>query len=83
MRINNHIPRPVLRRRGAKMTQNQFQRERAYQITLAIYRYLHVQGVLTAADLLAIDTIMLTKYRPCLGLLRAQNTAKTLDLVGF
>lgn len=46
-----------------------FERERFYQVTLAVIRFIYKQGMLTEKELREIDSIMLAKYRPLLGTL--------------
>jgi hypothetical protein len=55
------------RKHGRGLTGDEFRRERRYQATLALTRLMYLQGVITASDLLIIDSIMLAQYRPLLG----------------
>ena len=49
------------------MTQEQFEREKAYRITLSIAKTLLKQGLITEQEYKKIDGMMLEKYRPLLG----------------
>ena len=55
------------------MTKEQFERERLYQLTMAAFKKLLVQGSLTANEYAIIDTKMRNKYSPLLGSLYPQN----------
>jgi len=62
--------RPI-RKGGAGMTEEQFEREKNYQITLAIARTMLANSILTTEDLSVIETMLREKYRPLLGSLAA------------
>ena len=53
------------------MTEEQFEREKNYQITLAIARTMLANSILTTEDLSVIETMLREKYRPLLGSLAA------------
>lgn len=55
------------------MTKEQFKREKMYQVTLAIARAMFSRGLLTKDEICRIDTMMLEKYKPIMGGLRAYN----------
>ena len=46
------------------MTEKQFEREKRYQIILAIARKMVAAGVITNADFHEIESMMREKYRP-------------------
>ena len=46
------------------MTEKQFEREKRYQIIVAIARMMVAAGVITDADFLEIESMMREKYRP-------------------
>lgn len=56
------------------MSKEHFENERLYQATMAIARLLFEKGIISAEELLSIDTIMLEKYHPLLGSLYAGKT---------
>ncbi|MDR0811071.1 MAG: hypothetical protein LBN23_02175 [Paludibacter sp.] len=49
------------------MNNEQFNREKLYQINIIIAQKMFKTGVITEEEFCAIDTIMLEKYRPLLG----------------
>jgi len=51
------------------MSEEQFDRERLYQATVALARTMSRKGLLTEDELAIIDTKMNEKYRPLLGAL--------------
>jgi hypothetical protein len=51
------------------MTNEKFQREKTYQITLHIVRKIIQDGILTEDEMRMIDTILIKKYNPLLGCL--------------
>lgn len=51
------------------MTSEQFEREKAYCITLAIAKSMMQKGLITEQEYRKIDRMMLEKYRPLLGAL--------------
>lgn len=46
-----------------------FEREKAYQITMSLVRQLRKNGIVTEEEYKKVDTIMLEKHRPVLGTL--------------
>ena len=62
------------------MNSEQFKRERMYQTTIAIVGTMLKNNLLTKDEFCQIDTILLQKYRPLLGGLKAEIQQKTLDL---
>ena len=65
------------------MNDEQFERERQYQISLTVAKAMKEKSVITAEEYSAIDTILREKYRPLLGSLQAENMAKSLDISAF
>jgi hypothetical protein len=61
------------RREKTKMKQDDFKRERLYQVTLAIVRLMHTKNVIAASDLLRVEILLLEKYKPLLGCLYSTN----------
>ncbi len=58
----------IVRNEGVTaMTQDQFQREKNYQITHSITKSMLQKGLITDQEYKKIDAIMLEKYRPLLG----------------
>lgn len=55
------------------MTKEQFEREKIYQVTLAIIRLMYRKKLITLDEQNEIDLMMLEKYKPLLGLLYAGN----------
>ena len=49
------------------MTQEQFDRERRYCVTMAIMREMLDRGILTAKEYRQMETIFAGKYRPSIG----------------
>jgi hypothetical protein len=62
------------------MNNEQFNRETAYQITLSTAKNMLRNGIITAEEFSAIDTILLEKYRPLLGSLYAENRKITVAM---
>jgi hypothetical protein len=52
------------------MTQEQFEREKAYGVTLSIARSMLKSGLITEQEYRRIEVILVNKYRPILGSLR-------------
>ncbi len=51
------------------MTQEQFEREKTYRVTLSIAKSMLQNGLITELEYKKIDIMMLEKYRPLLGVL--------------
>ena len=51
------------------MTHAQFEREKNYQVSLAIAKSMRKRELITEQEYKKIDTMMLEKYRPLLGAL--------------
>ena len=51
------------------MTQEQFEREKAYRVTLSIANSMLQNGLITDQEYKKIDIMMLEKYRSLLGVL--------------
>ena len=51
------------------MTQEQFEREKTYRVTMSIARSMLQNGLITEQEYKKIDIMMLEKYRPLLGVL--------------
>jgi len=51
------------------MTQEQFEREKAYRVTLSIAKTMLQNGLINEQEYKKIDTMMIEKYRPLLGVL--------------
>ncbi len=51
------------------MTQEQFEREKAYRVTLSIAKSMLQNGLITEQEYKKIDIMMIEKYRPLLGVL--------------
>lgn len=51
------------------MSEDQFERERLYEMTVTIARSMHEKGLITAEELRLIYTMMCDKYEPLLGAL--------------
>lgn len=49
------------------MTPEQFEREKTYQVTLAIVRSLLDQGIITEKDYKKVNKMMVQKYHPPIG----------------
>jgi len=64
------------------LNREQFKRERLYQSTIAIVRTMLKNSLITEREFCQIDTMLLEKYRPLLGSLKAGIQQKTLDLSG-
>ncbi|MGI6121373.1 MAG: SHOCT domain-containing protein [Saccharofermentanales bacterium] len=54
------------------MTKEQFEREKNYRAALSIAKAMLSQGLISAREYGKIDTILIKKYRPPLGGLRAK-----------
>ena len=61
------------------MNNEQFERERRYQSAVSVARTMLGRRLITEDEFMAIDTIMLEKYKPILGSLCAAKPQKTLD----
>lgn len=55
------------------MTQEQFDSEKNYRISLAVAKRMLLDGIISEQDYKKIDTILLNKYRPLLGCLCCFN----------
>lgn len=55
------------------MTDEQFSAEKTYQVSRALAKSMFKKGILTADEFAEIDTILLRKYHPLLGILFSQN----------
>lgn len=62
------------------MNEEQFERERQYQLSLTVAKAMKEKSVITADEYSVIDTILREKYRPLLGSLQAENMPKSLDI---
>ena len=51
------------------MTPEQFEREKAYRITMSLAKTMLKKGLITQQEYKKIDGMMLEKYRPLLGVL--------------
>ncbi len=51
------------------MTPEQFDREKAYRITLSLAKTMLKRGLITEQDYIKIGEMMLEKYRPLLGVI--------------
>jgi hypothetical protein len=51
------------------MTQEQFEREKTYRVTMSIARSMLQRGLINEQEYKKIDKMMLKKYRPILGVL--------------
>lgn len=56
------------------MNKSEFNSEMNYQITMSYVRQLRKNGTVTEDEYREIDTIMLKKYRPVLGILLSGNS---------
>ena len=56
------------------MSEAQFQAEKQYQVALAMAKTLLEKGLLTQEEYAVIDTILLDKFRPALGILLSENS---------
>ena len=65
------------------MTNEQFEREKLYQSSLTAAQTMLHRGLIDEDELLIIDTILLRKYRPLLGILSAGKSPETLDFIAF
>ncbi len=54
------------------MTEEQFEREKNYQAAISIARILTFLGLISEKEYGKIDTILIGKYRPLIGGLRAR-----------
>jgi len=61
------------------MNKENFRRESLYQASIAIARSMHNKNLISEAEFSQIDTILLEKYRPLLGMLNAGIQQKNLD----
>lgn len=55
------------------VNEDQFKREKLYQISMCMFRMMREYGLITKKQYSIIDTKMLQKYRPLLGTLFASN----------
>lgn len=58
-----------IRKRGTLMTQEQFESEKNYRVSLEIAKRMLLAEIIDEQDYKKIDTILLGKYRPLLGCL--------------
>jgi hypothetical protein len=72
MRITSYQPKTTNRGK-ARMTREQFRRERGYQATIAIVRSMLAAEIISCSDFADIDNHLLDKYQPHLGMLRKAN----------
>ena len=61
------------------MNREDFRRERLYQASIAVARTMHNKGLISEVEFSQIDSILLEKYRPLLGMLNAGIQQKNLD----
>ena len=61
------------------MNNEQFERERLYQATIAVARTMLSRGIFTQEEYCYFDTILLKKYRPILGSLQVGKRLESLD----
>lgn len=59
----------MFRKRVVIMNNADFEREKAYQITMTLVRRLKLSGTITDEEYCKVNTIMLEKYRPILSTL--------------
>ena len=59
------------------MSTEQFERERIYQIMLTLSKTMHKQGILTAEELVIIDTKLRDIYKPLLATLYPLESIET------
>ena len=52
------------------MTNEQFQREKNYQVSNSVIKSMLKQEIISKEDYKKIDTVLLEKYRPSLSVLR-------------
>ena len=57
-----------------QMSDKEFKSEMNYQVTMSYVRQLRKNGTVTEDEYREIDTIMLKKYRPVLGILLSGNS---------
>ena len=62
------------------MNNEQFDREKQYQLSLTIAKSMKEKAIITAEEYSTIDTILLKKYRPILGGLQAGNVPESLAI---
>jgi hypothetical protein len=55
------------------MTQEQFECEKNYRISLAVAKRMRLAGIISEQDYKKIDTILLEKYQPVLGCICRHN----------
>jgi len=65
------------------MSEEQFERERLYQATVAIARTMLRKGLITNDELAVIDAKMREKYQPLLGCLYPAETLNLLAMCGL
>ena len=61
------------------MNREDFRRERLYQASIAVARMMHNKSLISEVEFSQIDSILLEKYRPLLGMLNAGIQQKNLD----
>jgi len=61
------------------MNRENFHRERLYQASISIARTMHRRGIISKDEFCLIDTVLLEKYRPLLGMLKVGIQQKNLD----
>ena len=57
----------------APLTEDQFTRETDYQAVRSITKTLLAHGIINQAEYKKIDTILLAKYRPIIGVLQSEK----------
>jgi hypothetical protein len=63
------------------MTQEQFAREKQYQITRALASNMQARGLITAAEVRIIDAKTLAKYKPIIGSLNLTSAPDRANMV--
>jgi hypothetical protein len=58
------------------MNDEQFEREKRYQISIALAKNMLAKNIITAEEFSAIDTIFRAKYLPVIGSLTAIKSKK-------
>jgi len=64
------------------MSKEQFDRECRYQAIIALARVMHRRGIITADELIKVDTKLREKYRPLIGGLYPLESVNSLDFTG-
>lgn len=49
------------------MTNEQFEREKNYRVSLSIAKAMLMKGIITEKDLKEIDLMLIDKYKPLIG----------------